>query len=236
MARRDFITEILSKKSRLYPDTNRWNQVSVRLAHLRQTLEFLQEMYPELEESNETLQIFYKDVPYELRRYFPIAFVACIEGYFRIVYANLIDHGSPFRDNATKFDIKFSIEMALSIQRHSVSLGEFIAHLLSHNNLDDIDKNMSNLIGESFLARVKQMRAKLPRQTSIFPEFELDADARLLSQIKGLFELRHIYSHELSPFTPPDSPSVDACVEAAVEFLWITESIVNELLSTPNPS
>lgn len=92
---------------------------------------------------------------FELSRYFPIALVSCIEGYFRLVFADLINHGAPYKDNAAKFEIKFTIDTAVSLERHSVTLGEFVAHLLPLNNLDDIESNMTTLIGESFLKLFK---------------------------------------------------------------------------------
>ncbi len=38
----------------------------------------------------------------ELARYFPVALVACIEGYFRMVVGDLIDSGEPYLTNAEK--------------------------------------------------------------------------------------------------------------------------------------
>jgi len=245
MAKRDFVVEILSKRSRLNPNTHRWDQVSQRIYYLREARTFIQEVVPEISEATRRLPDLdainrkldgYPEVSYELERYFPMSFVACIEGYFRIVYANLIDHGSPFLDNASKFDIRFGIDTAISLQQHSVSLGDFIAHLLPHNNLEDIERNMSTLIGDGFLSRVKNKRVHLPMQTSLFPEFELDSDAQLITNIKRLFELRHVFAHELSSLSPRSEVSIDGCIVAATKFLWMSELVVKELLGSPTES
>ena len=38
----------------------------------------------------------------ELSRYFPVALIACVEGYFRIAIKELIDAGEPYLSNAEK--------------------------------------------------------------------------------------------------------------------------------------
>lgn len=50
----------------------------------------------------------------ELLRYFPVAVVASIDGYFRARLAELIDAGDPFLSNAvSKYpDIKLDMQMA----------------------------------------------------------------------------------------------------------------------------
>lgn len=237
MSKRDFAREILSKKSRLYPSSNRWDKVAMRLRELGNVSGLVEVVFPEFELISDELWP-YQDVKYEIVRYLPIGYVTCIEGYFRITYADLLDHGAPFRENfrekASELNIKFDIKTALSLQQHSLSIGDFIAHQLPLNNLEDIDRTMSQLIGEDFLARIKIAQSKIPRQLPMFTEIKADGEAyfnSLKAKIKRLFDIRHIYCHELVSFIPDTTISVDECVEAAVEFLWLSETIVTELLS-----
>jgi|GEM_PF-5794450 len=173
----------------------------------------------------------------EISRYFPIALIACIEGYFRLVFADLINHGSPYKENASKFDIKFTIDTAISLEKHSVSLGEFVAHLLPLNNLEDINANMSTLMGESFLAQFKKKRAETATQLHLFPTSDEEIDARIIGIIKRLFEKRHMYCHELyPPVTDSDDSfflkSDNGASDAAIEFLWVSEAGVKELIAS----
>lgn len=226
MSKRDYVAEILSKKSRLYPSTHRWEQVSGLLDGLIQALYETQHHMP------------FGGAREEVLSYFPIRLVAVIEGYFRLAYANLIDFGSPFRENAAKFrDIRFGIDTAVALQQHSVSLGDFIAHLLPVNNLDDINLVMSTLLGTDFLQLFKETRLKLPVQMTLFPEEEGRLAGQVLAQVKAMFDLRHLMCHELAPTVPTDEEKIVAVSQAAVEFLWITEAVLGtvtaERIATP---
>src|ERR1700690_3181523 len=165
MGKRNIIDEILSKKKRLpFAKNRRWDLVSSRLARIRETLYLLdmlesttnqetqeaQELFDELIEVTDiaidSSQIL--DLTYEMSRYIPIGLVSCLEGYFRVVYADLLDFGSPYRDNASKLETKlsFSIETIFALERSSVSSGEFVAHMLQTSSLEDINNIMTILI------------------------------------------------------------------------------------------
>lgn len=240
IGKRDYITEILEVKGRLPPKSERWNLVSSRIneieqiAHLlsflenvetieSETLDEVFDVAPELSE----LQDF-PEITYELARYIPVGLIACVEGYFRLVYTNLIDQKKPFRENVAKFDIKFGLEHLVSIERHSISLGEFVAHFLPCNSIEDINNNMSTITGQDFLGLVKRKYPILV--PSLFPEM-FTGDG-MVSYIKHIFELRHMYCHELSPTMENKEFSwVQFSSKAASEFLLISEYIVEELLS-----
>ena len=230
MSRRNYIDEILEKKQRLKPTSRRWALISDRINELSKIAELVELLDPQPEDRGEITE--YEDVQWELARYIPIGFVACIEGYFRVVYANMIDRGPPFRENASHFDIKFNLSTALSLQKHSVSLGEFVAHLLPTNSLDDINRNISTLIDDDFLARFKEKRAHLDKQQRLFDITDEEISAHLLSRIKRLFELRHMYCHEADPpMSGNDLMWIEACPRYVVEFLWTSEELISELLA-----
>lgn len=84
---------------------------------------------------NESLN-YNGDFDKELVKYIPIATVACFEAFFRSAYKELIDFGKPFSDNAIKFNqsknVKFDFEIINAIQTKTVTVGEFISHILFH--------------------------------------------------------------------------------------------------------
>src|ERR1035438_2584178 len=88
----------------------------------------------------------------EVARYFPIAAVACLEGYYKMVYADLVNAGAPYSDNAIAFsELRLGVKELLAVHRKQTSVGEMIAHQLPHNRLGDIDRNMTILTGKDFL-------------------------------------------------------------------------------------
>jgi hypothetical protein len=225
MSRRDYVAEILEKKGRQSGGTQRWGQLAPRLAGVVAIPDQLR-----------GVMLFDDRAEEELYRHVPIGLVACMEGFFRLVYADLVDHGPPFRDNAAKLpNVTFSLETALTIQRQSVSIGEFVAHLLPISSLEDINRSVSTLIGSDFLKRFKQVRAAQPRQLTLFPDLDADSDAEILRAASRTFELRHIFCHELAPLLQVERGEIAAIADHIVEFLWISELLVCECLGQRPP-
>ncbi len=111
----------------------------------------------------------------ELIKYIPIATVACFEAFFRSVYKELVDFGKPFSDNAIKFNqsknIRFDFDIINAIQSKTVTVGEFVSHILPCNNFDDINSNMSTLTDMNFANDLKKFKKK-----SIFETSNIEAD------------------------------------------------------------
>jgi hypothetical protein len=257
MAKRNIIDEILSKKKRLpFAKNRRWDLVSSRLIRIRETI-FLLDMLEstanrEVEEAQDLLdelievtesQIDSSEIiglMHEISRYIPIGLVSCLEGYFRVVYADLLNFGSPFRENVSKLETKFSfnIETVFTLERSSVSLGEFVAHLLQTSSLDDINNIMSILTGKDFLTQFKKEFANYQKnqiQLSLFPMDDEDLAVQVITDIKRLFELRHMYAHEIDPpIDHKDFSSIWRGADATFKFIWNSERILDRLL-TPRP-
>ncbi|BAY79909.1 hypothetical protein NIES25_63970 (plasmid) [Nostoc linckia NIES-25] len=254
---RNYINEILAKKGRVPPETTRWELVSGRLnkvSSIRYVADFLEDMdrwsgsgLEESEGYNEWIKQSYEKVQYsrglrqELLRYIPIGFVACIEGYFREVYTNLIDYGFPYKDRARNFkDIKFSIEDVINLDLKSVSIGEFIAHLLPTKNLETINDNINKLIDGDFLQELKSTRKKLkPIQIIGYNEqnepsvINLDDElhGKMVESVKIVFQLRHTFCHEIDPILSKDEDFIVGYSERVIEFIWLAENYFKELLS-----
>lgn len=230
MNKRSYIREILSKKSRLLEDNPRWRQVSVNLTKIIESLDELDSIITDDPFSNlaETLP------------YFPIRLVACFEGYFQLVYADLIDQVPQFQNNtATNFkDIKFTLEQALSLRQHSLSIGDLTAHLLPTSNLRDIKRNVNGITGSDFIEDIKATRPKLYpySQGALSPEFEVDEDFQLISRVERIFELRHIFCHELALTESVSLGEISEYSYTAVRFLHISEVVVTGYLTGSIPS
>jgi len=186
MAKRNYIDEILEKKERLFRRLPRWKQLSRRVLPIMKTLEYV--------EGKKTIEPKFRG---EVMRHFPVAMVACMEGYFRLVVRDLINAGHPFRErvaNLEKMDI--GLESLLAIAARRLTAGDIVSHFVRFNNLDDIQKNMSKLIDGDFLHEVKTWKVAMGNGKHSIVLGKLQPPIVVL--LERLFELRHIYCHELA--------------------------------------
>ena len=212
--KRDYIAEILDTRSRAYRRAGRWQQFVKRNHAIIAAFNFLEKA-----RGSKTAKL-------ELAKYFSIGNVASIEAYFRLAIRDLIEHGSPFDENARKLqDLKLDIGIVLDMRREKVSHGELIAHLISLNNLEDINRNMSVIIADDFLDAVQKVS---------IPSFEkpvLEIQPNLFQDLKDLFVRRHIYCHEIAMKTMPSLDKEHDGVLAAIFFVNATENLIEEILA-----
>jgi hypothetical protein len=194
----DLVKEIVAKKTRA-PESNK--AVSWRMSSL--------------------LQTFHRPTAHrqELLRYFPIAVVATLEGYFRVRLAELIDHGEPFISNALKGypKIEFDISMAGAITAKKISVGALITHSFGLNNFSSLVSAVTNISGRpNFLEEVAKIK----------PDFIGSETKRAVisnpketwARLGAVFEQRHILCHELASELVLDDSEIRALLLAAQEF------------------
>lgn len=172
----------------------------------------------------------------ELRNYFPIRLVTILEVFARNVIATLIDHGPPFNQNAADLlrrggDGKFDFPTVLSLQGRTISLGEYVAHGVSLNRIDDVVGVLGVLTGTSdFLRAIEQVHDRFAVERHGRAKTPIIGDLRKMrSALARLFTTRHILAHELpaeSPFTDDD---VDSFFAAAVQFTHATSQHIQTL-------
>ena len=212
--KRNYIEEIVAKKEHLLKRTKRFEQFMLRVGPLIAGFRFVKSLDTE--------------VPFrsELLKYCPIGYIACVEGYFRLLFANLIDNGSPFMDNIIGFrDVRFGTDVVAAIQSKKVSLGEFMAHLLPIRNVSDINRNMSTITGEDFLALLKNKPFGLGSNSlgtveEVFPDF--------IGKVGQLFRLRHIYAHELASKEKISVRKIEKYTGSTAIFIFETEELVTQ--------
>jgi hypothetical protein len=216
---RDIIAEILEKRSRLMRRADRYKQFSERNDAILDAIDLL--------------ATHARHDPYtrmELLRYVPIGIVACWEGYVRLLIRDLVNLGEPFHENAAKLEVgKFDVDAVLALGGKRVSTGELIAHQLRINNLDDINKHLSTVMGFDFLEELQRTH---PPDNDM-PLFYI-AD-KLFRDINGAFELRHIFCHELAVTTQPTLPMVRSMSRSSLVFTYHTEILVQQMLGGAPP-
>ncbi len=218
MAKRDYLCEIVAKRSRLATGKTRFDQIMNRFDKLRRIRTLLREP-----RGVKGL------VRPELAKYLPIGNVACIEGFFRLLFRDLVDHGSPFRENVAQIkDMRISLDQVVGVHGR-VSLGEFVSHLLPLSSFDDINSTMSTILNLSFLDRLKA--------TPIFEEkgrqvtlSEAPEGATFFQDIQRVFELRHIFCHEPTSGIRVDVKEICKVTFSAFRLVLTTENMARLLL------
>lgn len=184
-------------------------------------------IYKRFNEIDSVIAMLEKNKILELRailKYIPVATIACLEGYFRSVVKELIDSGKPYTDNLgqleKKLQIKLSFEVLVEIQSKSITVGELIAHVLPCNRLEDIDAALGIILNKEFLKAIAtHQRASIYEMTSNnFKHFKA-SHAEIFSDIKRLFELRHILCHEIASQVVINQTEILRCYNNAQLFL-----------------
>jgi len=180
------------------------------------------------------------DCDKELLKYFPIATVACFEAFFRSIIKELIDFGKPYSENAIKFNqsknVKFDFDIINAIQVKTVTVGEFVSHILPCNNFDDINSNLTILTGNDFAKSIK-----LFKKESIFEFINdtsksfIDNSDQIIADIKRTFELRHIFCHEFATNVKIDKDEILRCFQNSKIFLNQTNNYIWDLIHPNEP-
>ncbi|HEU0143157.1 MAG TPA: hypothetical protein VFQ47_00070 [Nitrososphaera sp.] len=209
MARkRNYIQEILNINWRMHRRGSRWEKFSRRLTPLLNARDALDNSKIDLKQKQ------------ELYRYFPIAMIAAMEGYFKIVYRQLIDYGQPYSANALGFkDLKFEIAELLAISGGIVSSGQLVAHLLPHKSIYDINRNMSTLLGEDFFGEFKKQKIPFIEDDILIEEIF----PYLKGGVQSTFEIRHLFCHELGTKVRPSIKHINEMFEMSGWFVLFTE-------------
>lgn len=160
----------------------------------------------------------------EWLKYSAIGYIACVEGYIRLLISDLINQGDPYLTRIRDLrDIKFTADTVIAIQKKKVTLGEFVAHLLPLNGFEDINSHLSALIGSDYktLYLSKPCSKFNPKPVGdVFPEH--------IGRLSRLFELRHLYAHELATKKKVPVREIEDLVGSAAMFVTMTEELMNE--------
>lgn len=171
----------------------------------------------------------------EILKYIPIAAVASFEGFCRTAIKELIDFGSPYIDNCKGFSklnsIKFDFDIISDLNKKTFTLGEFIGHLLPCNNLDDINSNLTTILGKDFLGELKKFEKQDTGITAplFIKDFQDDVN-NIIADIKKIFELRHIFCHEVSTTFHISFQEAVQLLNSSLSFLQQMEEYIHHIL------
>lgn len=214
MATRNPIPDILEIRSRLLHG-NSGAEISIRQIYLQSAFEKR------------------RDVDPEFLRYFPVALVACFEGFFRLAVKELIDAGQPYLTNAAQLAAtnKFDLESVIALHGKLTTIGEFIAHPLPWSNLKQVEANMSAILGKSFLNHMRIITDRVAIELDGKPPIPILADPdSTFRNVSRTFELRHIICHETATKFKISIEEIENIYDSSREFLKAATEIVSETL------
>jgi hypothetical protein len=147
----------------------------------------------------------------EIFKYVPVALVATAESLCKQFVKELIDIGNPYLRNANNLsrvqNVKIDLKILSETNNKFFTIGDFIAHFLSFNNINDIDDIFSEILGCKFLSEIKQFKTpfdiededKKIEYQSIHNEFQtymVRNSDKVIKSVIDTYKLRHIICHE----------------------------------------
>jgi uncharacterized protein YecT (DUF1311 family) len=174
----------------------------------------------------------------EFTRYFPVALIATIEGYFRMAVKDLVDAGEPYLSNSERLasTIKLDFSIIRSVHGKSITIGELVAHAVPLSRLEHIEAAISSLLGTSFLAKLRVTTDRWPHEIKgESAEPLLTEPDQVFAAVARMFELRHIICHELASAYEIEYDEVAKCFESCVQFLRASDELVSETLHPGAP-
>jgi len=179
-----------------------------------------------------------KDHDGELVRYFPVALIACVEGYFRMAIKDLIDTGDPYLSNAEKpaSSIRLDFSVVRAVHGKAITVGELVAHGIQLSRLEHIDVALSTILGTGFLKGLETVTDRWAHEIGgkeVAPILENPNE--VFADVARTFELRHIICHEIASAYEIKLEEVARCFESCVAFLRASDEFISETLDPGAP-
>lgn len=174
----------------------------------------------------------------ELVRYFPVALIACVEGYFRMAIKDLIDAGEPFLTNAEKpaSSLKLDFTVLRAVHGKTITVGELVAHGIQLSRLDHLEAALSNLLGTGFLQALRTTTDRWEQEVKGTPATPiLVKPDQVFADVARTFELRHIICHEIASAYKIEAAEVACCFESCVAFLRAADELISETIHPGAP-
>lgn len=174
----------------------------------------------------------------ELLRYFPVALIAVLESSCRMLIAELIDYGEPYISRSK--DIMEKQKIDFEIMKHlygkKITIGEFIAHSVSINRLESIDKIFSTLLNKKVLeelpAHINRWKVEVEKKD---PQPIIQNSIESYKCIKEIFEIRHILAHESATNMELENIKIEQAITLFEEFLEALSDFIHDVMYPNEP-
>lgn len=164
--------------------------------------------------------------------FIPIRLVTTLEVFLRGVIAELIDEKDLYFERGDKLIKGAKIDLAFTahINRRELTVGDFVAHAVSLNNVETIISTLDTLLVD-FPAKLKVAHPRWSEESDDWPLPPILGDYdQVMASLARLYEVRHVLTHELpsSPFL--ELAEVPKLAKAAKSFITATDWVVVEAL------
>lgn len=164
--------------------------------------------------------------------FIPIRLVTTLEVFLRGVISELVNSRGEYLERGEKLTkgAKIDLAFAAHVNRRELTIGDFVAHAVSLNNVDAVLSVLDTLLGD-FTAKLKVAHPRWAEDASEWPQPPIiDNYDTMVASLARLYEVRHILAHEL-PRTPAlNSEEVPHLAAAAKAFIAATDWVVVEAL------
>lgn len=166
----------------------------------------------------------------ELYRHFPVAAIAVLETHFKSVVSLTINAGSPYLERGltlAKDRLKSAVDVLPSLHRKTVTLGEFVAHLLPFNSLSSLEVALGTLFGQSLKGLVKNAVGLFEQRNENIEKTPLVTNVdHLWEALSKAFQRRHILAHEAATKYEISYADALASLSAARDFTEVLDAIL----------
>jgi hypothetical protein len=228
MAKRDIISEIQEKNSRLSKH-NIYGDIE---------LYTLEDSFQKLSENDLSMLSLHM-----------VGIASCIEVSARQAIKQLIDSNEAFLERAEGFkeNIKFDFLLTRALSAGKITFGDLISHSLPVSNLEHIASHFETLFKKrdkatKFQTLLSEVRQHIePSDEEIFGHMPIGSNQSeapliipdpkpLLSKISWIFEKRHLVAHEAN-FHVVNLEEVATALSSARLFLWTLTELVEQTLN-----
>jgi uncharacterized protein YecT (DUF1311 family) len=176
----------------------------------------------------------------ELRRYFPVAVIAVVEGFVRHALRRLVDEkaGSldAFLRSAWAKDQKFDLTILQAVAGREITVGELISHLVPVKSLENIDAGLSAALGQSFRGLLASVHDRWAVEVEGKPKTPMISDVDgTFAALAGAFRQRHILAHEPAEGLKVSEAEVRAQLQSAAAFIAASDELVNSTIAPDEP-
>lgn len=171
---------------------------------------------------------------HEAPDFIPIRLVTMLEVFTRTWIATLVDAGEPYVQRAGELvggSLKFDFGVVRALAGKQVSVGELVSHSVSINQLADLEKVFTTLIGTKVFPAIAPLPDRWASEVDgiwdpIIPDVE---DVR--RQLAALFAARHIVVHELPSGTPYLIDDISGFITATRNFVHAVDQYLDTMLN-----
>ncbi len=174
----------------------------------------------------------------ELAKYFPVALIACLEGYFRMAIKDLIDAGEPYLSNAEKpaSSVKLDFSLLRAVHGKAVTVGEIVSHGVPLSSLKHIEAVFSSLLESDFLNGLRAVSDRWAHEVKGEPVTPiLNNPDVVFADVAKTFQLRHIICHEIASAYEINLQEIETCFESCVAFLRAADEFISQTLHPNAP-